>query len=95
MIILSCKVEVAPEHQAEYEALCDGLAAKVRANEPGVVYYAQAKSKTEPNTYISIEVYQDEAVQAAHAQTPYLLEAMGKISPLVLNGFQVELYDTI
>jgi quinol monooxygenase YgiN len=68
------------------------VTAKVREYEPGVLYYAFAKSVNVPNTYVVIEVYRDRAAQAAHMQTEWVKASIPKTIPLYEGKIDIKQY---
>ena len=55
---------------------------QTREHEPGVAYYAFAKSVEEPNTYVVVEVYRDAAAHAAHGEADFVKESIPRASRL-------------
>ena len=51
---------------AEFEGVFRELAAKVRAQEPGNLFYQLTKSRTEPDTYKVLELYDDQDALTDH-----------------------------
>jgi quinol monooxygenase YgiN len=64
--------------QAEFEAVMNPLAEKVKANEPGTLQYVLTKSKKDPTEYVMIEQYRSDDDRKAHGQTAYFQEALPK-----------------
>ena len=83
MITFITHIRVSPENAAAFEAIIADVCAKVRENEPDVVHYSFAKSVDDPNTYVVIEVYRDEAALRAHAETDYVKASVPKTSLLI------------
>jgi quinol monooxygenase YgiN len=59
-----------PGQDVAFEELAKTLVAAVHANEPGCLLYTLFKAE-EPNTYVFLERYQDEAALQAHRSTAY------------------------
>jgi quinol monooxygenase YgiN len=78
MITFIAHIRVRPENAAAFEAIMTYVTAKTREHEPGVAYYGFAKSVNEPNTYVVVEVYRDQAAQAAHMETDWVKESIPK-----------------
>lgn len=72
-------VTIKPEHEEEYVALVAAMADKVLANDPGTTLHVLHKHPTEPHLCVAIERYRDADALNAHAEAPYLREAMGKL----------------
>ena len=85
MITLIAHVAVKPVNAAAFEALMTDMCAKVRAQEPGVPYYAFARSVDRPDTYVVVEVYRDAAAHAAHMALDWVRESMPKAA-LLMTG---------
>ncbi|MGO9935630.1 MAG: putative quinol monooxygenase [Steroidobacteraceae bacterium] len=86
MITFITHLRVTPEHAVAFEKLLIELSAKVRENEPDVLYYNFAKSVNDPDTYVVIEVYRDEAAHSAHMKTDWVKSSIPKSTLLVENG---------
>lgn len=94
MITFIVHLQVRPENAEAYEALMTEVAALTRANEPGVLYYAFAKSVTEPDIYVVVEVYADVDVHAAHMALPWVTENLPKTALLIEGKPRIEQYVT-
>jgi quinol monooxygenase YgiN len=86
MITFITHLRVSPANSAAFEALLTDMCVKVRENEPGVLHYAFAKSVKDPDTYVVIEVYRDEAAHSAHMETDWVKSSIPKSSLLIENG---------
>lgn len=92
MITFIARLRVRPENAAAFEDLMDHVSAKVRENEPDVIYYAFAKGVDEADTYVVIEVYRDVAAQAAHMQTPWVRESLPRSAALIEGKPEIRQY---
>lgn len=92
MITMIARMRVSPENAADYEALMTHVTAKTLENEPGVAYYAWAKSADEPGVYLVVEVYRDAEVHAAHMASPWVVESLPRSKALVDGGFDIRQY---
>ena len=86
MITFITHIRVSPENAAAFEAIITDVCVKVRENEPDVVYYSFARSVNDPNTYVVIEVYRDEAALRTHAESDYVKASVPKTSLLIEGG---------
>jgi quinol monooxygenase YgiN len=77
----------------EFEAFATELARQVRANEPGNLAYQLTKSRTEPNTYKFLEIYQDDAALAHHGGTDYFRAAGPKFAAVLAGRPEIERLD--
>lgn len=89
MITMVAQMRVRPENAAAYEALMDHVAQQTLANEPGVRYYAWAKSATEPDAYVVIEVYDNAEVHAAHMASAWVRDSIPQSVALVDGKFDI------
>jgi quinol monooxygenase YgiN len=92
MIIFISHVPLRPDCGPVFEEIMSHLCANVRECEPGVLYYAFAKSVSVPNTYVVIEVYRDRAAQAAHMQTEWVQASINKTVPLLGGRIDIKQY---
>ena len=79
----------------EFEAVFRDLAAQVRANEPGNKLYQVFKSRKEANTYIVMEIYQDQGALEAHGKSDHFRAAGPKIAPTMAGRPDIQYFDTI
>ena len=86
MITFITHLQVNPANAAAFEVLLADVSGKVRENEPDVLYYGFAKSVEDPNTYVVIEVYRDEAAHSAHMETDWVKSSIPKSTLLIENG---------
>jgi quinol monooxygenase YgiN len=92
MITMIARMRVPPENAAAYEELMTHVADMTLRNEPGVPYYAWAKSADEPDIYVVVEVYQDEKVHAAHMASEWVRNSIPVSRRLVEGGFDITQY---
>jgi quinol monooxygenase YgiN len=92
MITMVARMRVSAANAPAYEALMDHVAAMTLQNEPGVPYYAWAKSADEPDTYVVIEVYASAEAHAAHMASAWVQESLPKSKALVDGGFDIQQY---
>ena len=94
MITMIARMRVAPENAAAYEKLMTEVTDLTLSNEPGVRYYAWAKSADEPDSYVVVEVYEDEKAQASHMATDWVRNSIPRTQGLVDGGFEIRQYVT-
>jgi len=92
MITFIAHVPVNPDNGPAFEEIMTYVSTKTRENEPGVLYYAFAKSVKVPNTYVVIEVYRDPAAQAAHMQTEWVKSSIPKTMRLYEGKIDIKQY---
>jgi quinol monooxygenase YgiN len=76
------KFKAKPGKAAEFERLFKDLQVKVKANEPGVLVYELAKASEEPDTYVAVEFYADQAAFDHHVAQPYFTAVIGQMLEL-------------
>ena len=89
------KLKVQEAKAAEFEAIFKDLAAQVRAKEPGNNFYALHKSRTDPQLYIVLEQYADQAALDAHGKTDYFRAMGAKMGPCMAGAPSIELVDAV
>jgi quinol monooxygenase YgiN len=92
MITFVAYCPVKPQHAEAFEAAMAEMAENVRRHEPGAVYYEFSRSVDEPNVFLVIEVYADEAAFKAHWKTDYIRPSIAKTQPLMNGPPQVKQY---
>lgn len=85
MITFIAHLPVSAKNGPAFEEIMTYVCAKTRESEPGVLYYAFAKSVNVPDTYVVIEVYRDQAAQVAHMQTEWVKSSIPN-SALLFDG---------
>jgi quinol monooxygenase YgiN len=84
MIGIVATLKVKPGMEQPFEAVAKELVAKVNANEPGCRLYALHHGE-QPNTYVFMERYADQAAVDAHRATDYF-KALGRKMGEYLDG---------
>lgn len=72
-ITFIARMTVKAGHEAEFVRICKQLTEKVRANEPGTVYYDFFNLR-EPRRYAVIESFASEDAEHQHMNSPWLAE---------------------
>jgi quinol monooxygenase YgiN len=80
---------------AAFEAVAKELMAAVRANEPGNKVYQFCKSKTEPTTYVVMEIYSDQAALEAHGKSEHFRTVGAKMGPSMAGRPEIQYFDPI
>jgi len=86
---------VAEGKNDEFEAVFAELAAAVRANEPGNVFYTLTRSRANPQLYKVLEQYADQAALEAHGASAHFRAAGPKLAPCLAGAPDVEYLDAI
>jgi quinol monooxygenase YgiN len=79
----------------EFEGVFRDLAAQVRANEKGNKLYQVFKSRKEANTYIVMEIYEDQAALEAHGGSAHFKAAGPKIGPTMAGRPDIQYFDAV
>jgi len=95
MIALIAVLKVQEGKGPEFEAVFLELAAKVRANEPGNVFYQLTKSRTEADTYKVLELYKDQDAVAAHGGSDHFKDLGRKMGAFLAGRPDVEQLDAV
>jgi quinol monooxygenase YgiN len=90
MFTIVATLPIQPGKTAEFEKVFAELAEKVIANEPGCKRYELCRSTVNPNSYVVVENYADQASLDHHGKTPYFLEAFGKFGSLLSGAPQID-----
>ena len=84
MLGVVATLKVKPGMEKEFEAVAKELVAKVNANEPGCKLYALHHGE-QPQTYVFMERYADQAAVEAHRATDYF-KALGRKMGEYMDG---------
>jgi len=88
------RMAVLPKNAAAYEELLTHVAEMTLKHEPGVAYYAWAKSVEEPHVYVVVEVYRDAQAHAAHMASEWVRQSIPVSRSLVEGKFDIRQYVT-
>lgn len=80
---------------AELEAAFGELAEQVRANEPGNKLYRLARARSDANTYVVMELYDDQAAIEAHGKSDHFRAAGPKIGACLAGRPDIQYLDTV
>ena len=80
---------------AELEAAFRELAPQVRANEPGNKLYVLHKSREDANTYVVMEIYDDQAAIDAHRSSDHFKAAGPKLGACLAGRPDVKFLDAV
>ena len=87
MIGLIAKLKVQPGKGAAFEAAFKPLSDIVNSDvEPGNLLYKLCKSREDPDLYVVMELYRDQAAADEHPQTKHFTELWAKVQPLLVPG---------
>jgi len=78
-----------------FEAVAKELMAAVRAGEPGNLVYQFCKSKSDPTTYVVMEVYADQAAVEAHRNAEHFKLIGVKMGPVMAGRPDIQILDVV
>ncbi len=94
MIFICVKFKVRPEHADDWPSLTKDFTEATRA-EPGNIFFEWSRSVTDPNQFVVVEAFQEDAAEAhvtsdhfkqAQADLPQYLQATPKVRNVVMPG---------
>ena len=86
---------VADGKNEAFEAVFAELAAAVRANEPGNVFYTLTRSRSNPQVYKVLERYVSQDAMNIHGSSDYFKAAGPKLAPCLAGAPEVEYLDAL
>lgn len=95
MIAIVATIHIKPEMVTIFEQIARDLEAAVAAHEPGCITYRMARSRTDPLTYMNLEIFADQAALDAHIAADYFKSAAVKMRECVSQQSKVEFADTL
>ncbi len=95
MIGIVATLKVQEGKGPDFEAVFLELAGKVRANEPGNVFYQLTKSRADADTYKVLELYKDQDALSAHGQTDHFKDLGRKMGAFLAGRPDVEYLDAV
>jgi quinol monooxygenase YgiN len=81
MIFITVKFPVKPEHAEEWPAKVADFTSATRA-EAGNLWFEWSRSLEDPNTYVLVEAFKDDAA-AAHVNSDHFKAGIATMRPLV------------
>jgi quinol monooxygenase YgiN len=94
MLGIIAKLTIKPGTNADFEATMKALQAKVRADEPGNKLYALHKT-ADPNVYVMLERYDDQAALDAHRAAPHFKELGRKLGDYLAGRPDVQVMQEV
>jgi quinol monooxygenase YgiN len=92
-IVATLKVQDGKE--AEFEAVFRDLATAVRANEPGNRLYQVFKSRKDKNSYVVMEMYENEDAMKAHGKTDHFRSIGARLGPTLAGPPDIHYMDAV
>jgi len=78
-----------------FEAVAKEMMAAVRANEKGNLVYQFCKSKSDPTTYVVMELYADQAALETHGKSDHFRAIGPKMGPSMAGRPDVQYFDAV
>ena len=95
MIGIVATLKVQEGKGPDFEAVFLRLAAQVRSNEPGNIFYQLTKSRAEPNTYKVLELYKDQDALTTHGQTEHFKTIGREMGAFMAGRPDIEYLDAV
>lgn len=94
MILVVATVRVHSGQEAAYEAAVSEIMPRVRAANPGILFYHAARSRDDASTYLVVEAYADQCAMDAHIGSESLQQSLAGLQPLIA-ALKITLSDTV
>jgi quinol monooxygenase YgiN len=92
-VIATLKVQEGKE--GDFEAIFKDMAKAVRANEPGNKLYQLCKSRKDANTYVVMEIYENDEALKAHSASEHFRTIGAALGPTLAGRPDVHYLDTV
>ena len=79
----------------DFEAIFRDLAKAVRTNEPGNKLYQVCKSRKDPNTYVVMEIYENDDALKAHGASDHFKTIGAGLGPTLAGRPDIQYFDAI
>ena len=86
MILITVKFPIRPDRMTQWEALSADYAAAVSA-EPGCVFFEFSRSVADPNEFVCIEGFRDQAAGEEHMRQAHVTRFMAEMPDIVSAYF--------
>ena len=83
MIFITAKFKVAPEHADAWPEITRSFTEATRA-EPGNLWFDWSRSLDDPNEYVLVEAFQDDAAEA-HVTSDHFKRAQADLPPYLVE----------
>lgn len=80
MIFITAKFRVLPEHADRWPQIAAEFT-EATLGEPGNLWFGWSRTVTDPNEYVLVEAFRDDAAGAAHVQSEHFKEAQRALPP--------------
>ena len=95
MMGIVVRLATKPNSQSMFERAFAERAATVRANESGNRVYELFRSRTRPDSYVIIEVYEDESALAAHRSGAHLAAHRPVTEAFIAANPEIEIFEVV
>ena len=95
MIGIVVSLATKPNSQDKFERAFAEQAAAVRANESGNRVYELLRSRARPDSYVLIEVYEDESALAAHRSGAHLAAHRPVTEAFIAANPKIEIFEVV
>jgi quinol monooxygenase YgiN len=92
---LIVRVKVVAGKGAEFEAAFADQARGVRANEPANQLYQLVRSREDENSYVVMELYDNEAALDTHRTAEHMVANRPRMAALIEGRSVVEIFDAV
>ncbi|ASS74652.1 hypothetical protein CIG75_06490 [Tumebacillus algifaecis] len=94
MIIIHAYLVVDPKHREEFLTLSKSIVEGSQAEE-GNITYRLFEESDQPNSFVIVERWKDQAAVDFHNQTAHFLNFVGQVPALVLEPVNAEVYEVV
>lgn len=95
MIAFIARLRVSPDKATEFVALQQKLAALTYAHEPDTYVYDLLRSQSDPDVYVVVATFKDEAAFQYHQTTPFHDELVPPILACLSADMELEMLDCL
>lgn len=92
---LIVRLKTNPGKGPEFEAAFAKQAGGVRAHEPGNKLYQLVRSREDADSYVVMELYDDDAALANHRTARHMVDNRPNMAGLVAPGTTIEIFDAV
>ena len=94
MILVIATVRVHADKVGAYESAVAALMPKVRAANPGILFYHAGKARDEAHTFRVVEAYADQAAMDRHIGSALVRESLAGLQDCIAE-IDIKLHDTV
>lgn len=94
MILVVATVRLHPGQGNAYEAAVADIMPKVRAANPGVLFYHAGKCRDEPETYRVVEAYAGQDAVDRHIGSESLQQSLAGLMPMIAD-LDIRIHDSV